>query len=318
MKPDCTIIIRAFNEEKHIGKLYEGIFQQNLKNLQVILVDSGSSDHTVDITKEFPVEIIHIPPKEFTFGHSINKGMESARAEKVVFASAHVYPVYPDWLERLLEPFSDERVALSYGKQRGMPETRFSEQMIFSHWFPDQSNFNQNHPFCNNANAAIRRQLWEKHPYNETLPGLEDLEWSRWAMEQSYRIAYVAEAEIVHIHNETWYGIRNRYQREGMAFHLIYPQEKFGIFNFWHALVTNVISDWKIAEKQKKLKKVWREIVAFRWNQFLGTYRGYNQSGPLTWQLKQTFYYPRWNGENGTDRRMVDPIQYNGKSEKGL
>jgi hypothetical protein len=42
-------------------------------------------------------------------------------------ASAHVYPVYPDWLETLLTPFTDARVALTYGKQRGAPYSHFSE-----------------------------------------------------------------------------------------------------------------------------------------------------------------------------------------------
>ncbi len=140
MKPECSIIIRAYNEEKHIRRLLEGISQQTVKDIQIILVDSGSTDKTVDIAKQFPVEIVHINPKEFTFGRSLNLGIGQAKADIVVIASAHVYPVYPDWLERLLEPFKEPLVAVSYGKQRGMETTQFSEQMIFFHWFPDKTN----------------------------------------------------------------------------------------------------------------------------------------------------------------------------------
>ena len=50
----------AFNEEKHIERLLEGIFQQTIKDIEVILVDSGSLDGTVEIAKKFPVEIVHI------------------------------------------------------------------------------------------------------------------------------------------------------------------------------------------------------------------------------------------------------------------
>ncbi len=289
MKPVCSIIIRAYNEEKNIGRLLDGIFKQSVQNIQVILVDSGSTDGTVKIAGQYPVEIVHINPEEFTFGRSLNFGISKAQADIVVLASAHVYPVYPDWLERLTEPFNDNLVALSYGKQRGLGTSQFSEQMIFSHWFPETSNFFQEHPFCNNANAAIRRDLWQQKPYNETLPGLEDLAWARWVQDQGYRIAYVAEAEIIHVHDELMVGIKNRYRREGMAFKMIYPQEHFGLIDMISAIFTNILNDFKAASKEKILNRQWKNIVGFRWNQFYGTFQGYNQSGPLTWQLSENF-----------------------------
>lgn len=310
MKPECSIIIRAFNEEKHIGKLLDGIQQQSLKNIQVILVDSGSQDRTVEIARNYGVEIVSIEPKEFTFGRSLNLGISHAKADFVVLASAHVYPVYPDWLERMLEPFQDEKIAITYGKQRGMETTQFSEHRIFEHWFPDSSVNNQAHPFCNNANAAIRKSLWQVNAYNETLTGLEDLAWAKWAHEQGYKIAYVAEAEIIHVHNESWRGIANRYRREGMAFKMIYPQERFGILDLFKAFFSNVANDWRVARKEKQFTKVWGSVVGFRWNQFFGTYRGYQQSGPLTWKLKQTFYYPRNILEESVNQREVEPIAY--------
>jgi glycosyltransferase involved in cell wall biosynthesis len=319
MSPFCSIVIRAFNEEKHIGKLLDGIHHQTIKNLQIILVDSGSSDNTTKIAQEFGAEVVHIQPQDFTFGRSLNLGISHAIADLVVFASAHVYPVYPDWLERLLEPFDDEKVGISYGKQRGMETTQFSEHRIFEHWFSDGSTNNQTHPFCNNANAAIRKKLWQQHPYNETLPGLEDLEWAKWAFDHGHKISYVAEAEIIHVHNESWRGISNRYRREAMAFKMIYPNEQFNLLDLFSAFFSNVKNDLSIAKKDKIIKKAWKSIIGFRWNQFYGTYLGYHQSGPLTWQLKQTFYYPRNGQLSKKKERDIKPIQYQdqfGKDEK--
>ncbi len=319
MTPTCSIVIRAFNEEKHIKKLLDGIQHQTLKDIQIILVNSGSTDQTIKVAHQYDVDIVNIQPQDFTFGRSLNLGISHAKANIVVFASAHVYPVYPDWLEKIMEPFSDPKVAISYGKQRGMETTQYSEHRIFDHWFSDITTFNQNHPFCNNANAAVRKKLWELHTYNETLPGLEDLEWAKWAHEQGYKIAYVAEAEIIHVHNESWRGISNRYRREGMAFKMIYPQEQFGLIDLFRAFFSNVKNDLLVAKKDKIFKDVWKSVVGFRWNQFYGTYLGYHQSGPLTWQLKQTFYYPR-NGEFVKKKeREVKPIHYQdqpGKDEK--
>ena len=204
MSPKCSIVIRAYNEEKHIGKLLDGITHQTLKDKQVILIDSGSKDKTAEIALSYGVEVFRIAPDDFTFGRSLNLGISNAKAPFVVIASAHVYPVYPDWLEKLLDPFRDEKIALVYGKQRGSDTSQFSEKQVFNQWYPDQSQRYQNHPFCNNANAAIRKDLWKSHPYDENLPALEDLAWAKWVFEQGYKIAYKAEAEIVHVHNETW------------------------------------------------------------------------------------------------------------------
>lgn len=312
---NCSIVIRAFNEEAHIARLMDGVRHQTVKDVQIILVDSGSSDQTVSIAKHYGAEIIEIEPEQFTFGRSLNKGIEAAEKEWVVIASAHVYPVYPDWLDKLLEPFSDPAVALVYGKQRGSETSKFSEKQVFLHWYPEKSRILQDHPFCNNANAAIRKELWRKHVYDEMLPGLEDLEWAKWALENNYRIAYSADAEIVHVHDETWGGIRRRYLREGMAFKQIYPHEKFGLFDLLHLFFTNAANDFLSAGRQSVLRKELFNVIKFRWNQFYGTYLGYRRSGPLTWQLKQSFYYPK-NHIGKTlpkTRQGIAPIDYSGK-----
>ena len=309
--PVCSIVIRAYNEEQHIGRLLAGITAQTIHDVQIILVDSGSTDSTVRIARQFPVDVVTIKPEEFTFGRSLNFGIAQAKADLVVMASAHVYPVYPDWLAVMLEPFKDAQTALTYGKQRGCETTQFSEHQIFHQWYPDQSVYRQPTPFCNNANAAIRRCLWQEHPYDELLPALEDLAWSKWAQEQGYAISYCAEAEVIHVHNESLEGIFNRYRREGMAFKQIYPHETFTRRDLYRLFAQNIFSDWREARKQGRLGRDLQNIWRFRWRQFSGTYRGYQQSGPLTWQLKQSFYYPRQPGLSGSgQKRPVAPIQY--------
>ncbi len=310
--PLCSLVIRAYNEEKHIGRLLEGVMQQTMKDCEIILVDSGSTDATVAIARRYPVQVVHIAPQEFTFGRSLNLGIQHARGEFIVIASAHVYPVYPDWLERLLAPFADPQVALTYGKQRGDHRTKFSEHQIFARWFPETTNLRQQHPFCNNANAAIRRALWEQHPYDETLTGLEDLAWAQWAIAQGYVLAYVAEAEIVHVHEETPRKVLNRYRREAMAFKRIYPEARFSLWDFVRLSTANIASDLYHAARQGVLWRNLGSIFWFRLMQFWGTYRGYRTAqAPLTDHLRQTFYYPRGlRREPSRAREGVEPIRY--------
>jgi len=85
-----SIVIRACNEEKHIARLLEGIAQQFLKEAEIILVDSGSTDRTLEIASQYPVRVVHIQPEEFTFGYSLNQGVSHTYGDLIVIASAHV------------------------------------------------------------------------------------------------------------------------------------------------------------------------------------------------------------------------------------
>lgn len=310
-RPRCSVIIRAYNEEKHIGRLLTGIMQQTVRDVEIILVDSGSTDATVAIASRFPVRVVSIAPEAFTFGRSLNLGCSHAKGEFLVIASAHVYPVYPDWLECLLRPFEDPQVALAYGKQRGNAATRFSEHQVFAKWFPEEPRPRQRFPFCNNANAAVRRALWEQHPYDEDLPGLEDIDWATWALSQGYVLAYVPEAEVVHIHEETWRQVYNRYRREAMALRRIDPQAHFGLLDFLRLFPANVLADLAQAAREGVL---WREawgILLFRLMQFWGTYRGFSFRGEMTEALKRTLYYPPSSGGASRKRRReLEPIDY--------
>jgi rhamnosyltransferase len=307
----CSLVIRAYNEESHIERLMEGVRQQTVREVEVILVDSGSTDATPAIATRYGATVVHIPPSEFTFGRSLNLGLSSATCDLVAVASAHVYPVYHDWLERLLSPFEDPQVALSYGRQRGDENTQFSEQQIFSRWYAQITTLHQNHPFCNNANAALRRFVWTDHPFDESLTGLEDLAWGKEVQDAGYTISYLAEAEVVHVHNETPHSVRNRYRREGMAFKRIFPEAHFSLYDFTRNVLSNIGYDMLHASRSKQLWHNLPGILWFRFNQFWGTYQGYRHPGLLTPDLRQTFYYHVGWPETTLVHREVEPIKYN-------
>ena len=165
--------------------------------------------------------------------------------------------------------------------------------------------------FCNNANAAIRKCLWEQHPYDETLTGLEDLDWGKWAKEQGHKIAYAAEAEIIHIHNETPRGVHNRYRREAMALRKIYPESNFNFYDFLRLTTTNILSDLWHAAREKVLLKSFASIFWFRFAQFHGTRMGHCETSLVTPQLRETFYYARKKKTKEERKREVEPIRYN-------
>jgi rhamnosyltransferase len=310
--PKISLIIRCFNEETHIGRLLTGVSRQTRPPDEIIVVDSGSTDATLSIASAFGARVVAIPPERFSFGYALNVGLENTDADLSVFASAHVYPLYNTWIERLTAPFENDEVALTYGRQEVPPGAPFSEGRLFSHWFPPRSVERQRHPFCNNANAAIRKSQWEQDRFDEQLTGLEDLAWAKLAMEKGYAISYVAEAPIIHVHHQSFAEIMNRYRREAIAHKAIDREQQMGIATAVRLAAMNVAEDFRHARRQSRLTEVATDIVRFRAAQFAGTYQGFAQDGPVTDTLKRRFYYPSDPDPTAhlEASRIGDPIDY--------
>jgi glycosyltransferase involved in cell wall biosynthesis len=313
-----SIIVRCFNEERHIGRLLSGLVRQTKRPDQIVVVDSGSTDATLAIASRFPVEVHTIEPSQFSFGRSLNIGCRAATGDVLVLASAHVHPVYDTWLAELTAPFADPQVALTYGRQEGNERTKYSEKRVMARWFPARSVARQDHPFCNNANAAVRRSIWETQPYDESLTGLEDMDWAKKALDAGYAISYVATAPVVHAHEESFAGLINRYRREAIAHKRIYPEHGMSAFEAVRLAAGNIASDYVHAARDGVLFENLTSIPAFRTAQFYGTYRGFRQRGEESTALRRRFYYP-----HGLRHRIDDevppnarPIRYDDPEQK--
>jgi len=300
------LVIRALNEERHLAPLLESLNEQTVKPASVVLVDSGSTDATVDIAERHGCRVVKIAKDDFTFGRSLNVGIAATTAPIVVMASAHVLPTDAKWLENLVEPFrSHPGCVLSYGKQRGNVESAFSEQQILRKWFPEDSCFPQDNPFCNNANCAIRRAEWEAHTYDEDLAGLEDLAFARIAIARGGSIAYRADAGIIHIHDESLAGIVNRYRRESHAYFQV-EGDRLRIGQAATLAVSNIARDLLAASKRRELRRQIVSIVRFRCAQFYGSHVGgrvaYRESHVSS--LRRRYYYPHKVENGGRNRRV--------------
>jgi rhamnosyltransferase len=306
-----SVVVRTFNEERMIGRLLTGIEVQTRKPDQVVIVDSGSTDRTLEIARRHRVDVKKIDPAEFSFGRSLNRGIEAATGDVVVMASAHVYPVYDTWLEHLTKPFEDPVVALTYGRQVGGPTTPYSESQIMATWFPADSNQRQDHPFANNANAAVRRSEWAATPYDEDLTGLEDLDWAGKALERGRSIAYVAEAPVVHLHDERFSQTLNRYRREAIAHRRIFNDPRMSRLEAARLWLANVANDYVHAARDRKLLGNLLTIPSFRFAQFMGTFQGFAQHGEVPTELRRRFYYPRGMARPKPDEPEIgSPIAY--------
>ena len=299
-----SIIIRCFNEEKHIENLLRSLTTQRHTNCEIIIVDSGSTDRTLEIVKDYPVHVVQIKPEEFTFGYSLNCGCRIARGRYLIFASAHVIPYNDVWIDELIAPFGDPDIAIVYGKQIGNHKTKYSERQVFAQQFPPVSNLRQKTPFCNNANCAIRRSVWEQYRYDESLTGLEDLDMGKKVLEDGKLIAYNSKAVIYHIHEELPGMIFNRYKREAIALKNIFPDSHLSIMEFLVFWISNIVLDVVRSIKDRMFIKSIGGIFMFRTMQYFGMFTGIRNRTRVTHEMIMKFYYPR-KPHNGIFKRKI-------------
>ena len=112
-----SIIIRTKNEERWIGHCIKRIHLQKYQNFEIILVDSLSSDNTVNKAKEYKIDKL-VEIKNYKPGLAINEGIRASSGDLIVILSAHCLPKNEFWLEDLTCAInSDESLAGVYGKQ---------------------------------------------------------------------------------------------------------------------------------------------------------------------------------------------------------
>ena len=290
-----SVVIRTLNEARHLPALLASLQQQQLggKSCEVVLVDSGSTDGTLQIAQDHGCRIVHIAKQEFSFGRSLNLGCLAAQGDVLVFVSGHCIPCTPDWLERLVAPLGKDDVVYSYGGQMGGEKTHFSEHQIFAKYFPQRSQVPQDGFYCNNANAALLRSEWERIRFDEELTGLEDMHLAKELVQRGSRIAYVAEAKVFHLHDEGWRQVKRRFEREAIALQRIMPEVHLTLLDVIRYAASAILLDLGAALNERRLGRHFTQIVAYRACQFWGAYKGNHVHRRLSRVAKERYYFPR-------------------------
>lgn len=307
-----SIIYRSLNEEKWLGHSLEAAAAQSLatgRRVEFILVDSGSTDGTLEIAARGGCRIVHIKKPDFTFGRSLNYGCSAATGDVLAFISAHCIPSHERWLENLIAPLCDGQAEYAYGRQTGHAVSRFSEHQVFDQYYAGESKIPQAELFVNNANAAMLKSVWEKYRFDEAATGLEDLVFGKQLQRDGGRIAYVADAPVVHVHEETLNQTKRRYYREALTLREIFPEVHFHFGDFLRFFAAGVFHDFSEALTQKKFFDEAGGVIGYRFMQYWGAWRGHNEHRVLSRAQKESYYYPRPSRKraNATTRDASKP-----------
>ena len=272
MNCSLSVIIRTKNESRYIGKVLKRLQEQKYEGpVEIILVDSGSTDNTVSIAEEFGCNIIKIKPEEFSFGRALNIGIKEAGGEIIINLSGHSVPVNTDYFSFMVQPFEDDMVAATFGRDIPWPEACPSQARDILNHFPevgpDGNKFS-------NANAALRKEIWNMIQFDEQLRACEDVLWSRSVMSKGYKIIYASKATVFHSHTPSLRYIFNRYLKERQSIKNLIDLPDMKVKDIFRNAWRESINDFAFARENGYHKQWYFHIPFYRLAQEVGLYIG--------------------------------------------
>lgn len=202
-----SIIIRTYNEEKKIRDVLDAIYNQEYKNYEVIIVDSESTDNTLNICSEYDLKIITIKKSDFDYSYASNIGAEHSSGDILCYISGHSVPVRKDYLELANKHFQDDIVGGVYGEVIAHNDASFTEKIFNNIGYLKSkregiiTEYDIHPGILSCSNAFIRRSLWEKYKFKRELgKGGEDIELAYRIIQEGKCIIKDPDILVKHSH----------------------------------------------------------------------------------------------------------------------
>ncbi len=213
--PIISVVIPVKNGAKTIKNCLEGIYSQTIENIEVIIIDSGSTDGTLEILENYPVKLFCIEPDEFNHGLTRSYGVLKANGEFVVLTVQDAIPSTHDWIEIMLAHFANKKVMGVCGQQivpHHLDKNPLEWFRPYSKPVPRIVEFEkgefqklkgkEQHKYCgwDDVTAMYRKSALLETPFLATSFG-EDALWAKKALSKGYRLVYDANAKVYHYHH---------------------------------------------------------------------------------------------------------------------
>jgi len=220
--------MRAKNSDWVIGQALASLASQDFRDYDLVVVDSGSTDRTLDLVRAYPHRLISIPPQSYYPGPVLNDAIAATSHDLVVFWNSDCVALSPHTLSRLVAAFDDVQVQAAFGRQLPRPEAHGWVRRDYAASFPATGAAPSWLPLSL-VLAAMRRSIWTQRSFYRAAWGSEDVEWGHWARGAGHQVRYIADAIVMHSHNYTLRQLYGRQFIEGEADAFIHPQRRIGL-----------------------------------------------------------------------------------------
>jgi glycosyltransferase involved in cell wall biosynthesis len=225
---ETSILVLAKNEAQNIGSCLKAIYSQKYAGpVEVIVVDSGSTDETLEIARRYPARIEQIPAESFHHARTRNYAATLASGEVLIYLAADATPTSDTWLEAMVSNFADPSVGAVYGQHLPKPGSSLERQHTLNAMYGNErivkepcsrEKLGYRYYTFSTVNAGIRRNVWQSTPFPENLKVFEDLGIAKSILEAGHKIVYEPQAAVYHSHNHTTIGLFKRYFDLGVTF----------------------------------------------------------------------------------------------------
>jgi len=222
-----SVLIPVRNGGIELARCLDAIAAQRLDDdVEVLVIDSGSTDGTPELARAHGARVHSIPLEEFHHGATRNLGVRLARGDVIVWTTHDAYPENDEWLARLTAPLLAEGVGGVYGRQLAHHDARPPERYFLDFVYGPDSRIQRaasvdeltmETTLFSNANSAMPRDLLERFPFAEDVLIAEDQDWSRRMLLEGYEIRYVGAAAVRHSHAYTLFTAFRRFFESGVA-----------------------------------------------------------------------------------------------------
>lgn len=211
MTPAVSILIRTRNEGRWLGEVLRRLQSQSFQNFEILIIDSGSTDKTLEVATKFKTKILIIPASKFTYPYALNHGVRNSQGKYIVILSAHSLPFSNKWLETALLHFQNSKVAGVYGGMLALPDGTVWDKLYYGCGFCLEKfvTFPRHYRVVKKAgmgvlgftNAIVRRDLWDEYNFNEAYAnGGEDMDWARYFLDRKFVIVKEMGFSVYHSH----------------------------------------------------------------------------------------------------------------------
>ena len=275
--PSVSIIMRSFNEAWALRETLPALAAQNRKRWELIVIDSGSTDGSMDLFRQFrPRHLVQIPHPEYNPARVMNQGMALACSNFAIFLNADATPQGTDWLGRLVTALMEPQVAAVFGRQIPRPDCKAVFAHDYERCFGSNRESAKWEHFFSMASSGIRKDVWAKRGFNERMQYSEDDEFARCCLAQGYRVVYVPESVVMHSHNYTAAEAWKRSFGEGRALAAVWngpsvPSWRRTVFLGW---MNDTRRDLTFCARAQRLKE-WPHALRIRWQQRSGKLAGF-------------------------------------------
>jgi rhamnosyltransferase len=203
-EPAVTIIMRSFNEGWALRETLPALRAQAFKNWELIVIDSGSTDGSVELIKNArPAHFIQIRPEEYNPSRVMNRGMELSRTATSIFLNADATPQGTNWLAPLVTTLEEPKTAAVFSRQIPRPNCRAVFAHDYERCFGAQRESAAWDHFFSMVSSGLRKDVWAQRGFLEKMQYSEDDEYTRWCRAQGYGVVYCPGSVVMHSHNYT-------------------------------------------------------------------------------------------------------------------